>query len=211
MPITSLHKNVFGKANRNQTTRSNLIKNFQMKQNSLGKRYEKHDFKDFEIDNYKDKLSRSNNFDNDLIKSSINIREKNEKNNFTLMRNDNDINDANKPFVKTKKIGSDIYNINYGKIVNKNMYINVYKTETRNNNNSSNKQNYIEKRGNDENNMYNYTQNYYNIYQDEDDDDNILAEYGTKLVGKEMLKKNIRDKEERERLSKPNINIYSSI
>jgi hypothetical protein len=91
------------------------------------------------------------------------------------------------------------------------MYINVYKTETKNNNKSPNNQNYIEKRGNDESNMYNYTQQYYNIYQDEDDDDNILAEYGTKLVGKEMLKKNIRDKEERERLSKPNINIYSSI
>ena len=211
MPITSLHKNVFGKANRNQTTRNNLIKNLQMKQNSLGKRYEKHNFKDFEIDNYKDKLSRSNNYDNDMIKSSINIREKKEKNNFTFMRNDNDNNDANKPFVNTKKIGSDIYNINYGKIVNKNMYINVYKTETKNNNNSPNNQNYIEKRGNDESNMYNYTQNYYNIYQDEDDDDNILEEYGTKLVGKEMLKKNIRDKEERERLSKQNINIYSSI
>ena len=213
MPITSLHKNVFGKANRNQTTRNNLIKNLQMKQNSLGKRYEKHDFKDFEFDNYKDKLSRSNNYDNDMIKSSINIREKKEKNNFTLMRNDNDDDNhnANKPFVNTKKIGSDIYNINYGKIVNKNMYINVYKTETKNNNKSPNNQDYIEKRGNDESNMYNYTQNYYNIYQDEDDDDNILEEYGTKLVGKEMLKKNIRDKEERERLSKQNINIYSSI
>ena len=118
--------------------------------------------------------------------------------------------DANKLFVNTKKIGSDIYNINYGKIVNKNMYINVYKTEPKNNNNYPENQKFVEKRGNDENNIYNYTQNYYNIYQDEDDD-NILGEYGTKLVGKEMLKKNIRDKEERERLSKQNINIYSSI
>ena len=211
LPITGLHKNVFGNSNRNQNTRNNLIKNLKMKQNSLGKRYEKHEFKDFEFDNYKDKLSKSNNFDNDMIKSSINIREKKEKNNFNLMKNDNDNDDdANKLFVNTKKIGSDIYNINYGKIVNKNMYINVYKTEPKNNNNYPENQKFVEKRGNDENNIYNYTQNYYNIYQDEDDD-NILGEYGTKLVGKEMLKKNIRDKEERERLSKQNINIYSSI
>ena len=211
LPITGLHKNVFGNSNRNQNTRNNLIKNLKMKQNSLGKRYEKHEFKDFEFDNYKDKLSKSNNFDNDMIKSSINIIEKKEKNNFNLMKNDNDNDDdANKLFVNTKKIGSDIYNINYGKIVNKNMYINVYKTEPKNNNNYPENQKFVEKRGNDENNIYNYTQNYYNIYQDEDDD-NILGEYGTKLVGKEMLKKNIRDKEERERLSKQNINIYSSI
>ena len=211
LPITGLHKNVFGNSNRNQNTRNNLIKNLKMKRNSLGKRYEKHEFKDFEFDNYKDKLSKSNNFDNDMIKSSINIIEKKEKNNFNLMKNDNDNDDdANKLFVNTKKIGSDIYNINYGKIVNKNMYINVYKTEPKNNNNYPENQKFVEKRGNDENNIYNYTQNYYNIYQDEDDD-NILGEYGTKLVGKEMLKKNIRDKEERERLSKQNINIYSSI
>jgi hypothetical protein len=211
LPITGLHKNVFGNSNRNQNTRNNLIKNLKMKQNSLGKRYEKHEFKDFEFDNYKDKLYKSNNFDNDMIKTSINIIEKKEKNNFNLMKNDNDNDDdANKLFVNTKKIGSDIYNINYGKIVNKNMYINVYKTEPKNNNNYPENQKFVEKRGNDENNIYNYTQNYYNIYQDEDDD-NILGEYGTKLVGKEMLKKNIRDKEERERLSKQNINIYSSI
>lgn len=211
LPITGLHKNVFGNSNRNQNTRNNLIKNLKMKRNSLGKTYEKHEFKDFEFDNYKDKLSKSNNFDNDMIKSSINIIEKKEKNNFNLMKNDNDNDDdANKLFVNTKKIGSDIYNINYGKIVNKNMYINVYKTEPKNNNNYPENQKFVEKRGNDENNIYNYTQNYYNIYQDEDDD-NILGEYGTKLVGKEMLKKNIRDKEERERLSKQNINIYSSI
>ena len=211
LPITGLHKNVFGNSNRNQNTRNNLIKNLKMKRNSLGKKYEKHEFKDFEFDNYKDKLSKSNNFDNDMIKSSINIIEKKEKNNFNLMKNDNDNDDdANKLFVNTKKIGSDIYNINYGKIVNKNMYINVYKTEPKNNNNYPENQKFVEKRGNDENNIYNYTQNYYNIYQDEDDD-NILGEYGTKLVGKEMLKKNIRDKEERERLSKQNINIYSSI
>ena len=211
LPITGLHKNVFGNSNRNQNTRNNLIKNLKMKRNSLGKKYEKHEFKDFEFDNYKDKLSKSNNFDNDMIKSSINIIEKKEKNNFNLMKNDNDNDDdANKLFVNTKKIGSDIYNINYGKIVNKNMYINVYKTEPKNNNNYPENQKFVEKRGNDENNIYNYTQNYCNIYQDEDDD-NILGEYGTKLVGKEMLKKNIRDKEERERLSKPNINIYSSI
>jgi hypothetical protein len=211
LPITGLHKNVFGNSNRNKNTRNNLIKNLKMKQNSLGKKYEKHEFKDFEFDNYKDKLSKSNNFDNDMIKSSINIIEKKEKNNFNLMKNDNDNDDdANKLFVNTKKIGSDIYNINYGKIVNKNMYINVYKTEPKNNNNYPENQKFVEKRGNDENNIYNYTQNYYNIYQDEDDD-NILGEYGTKLVGKEMLKKNIRDKEERERLSKQNINIYSSI
>ena len=221
MPITSLHKNVFGNSNKNQTMRNNLIKNLKSKQSSLGKRYEKHyfkdlyeknDFKDFEFDNYKDKLSRSNNFDNDMIKSSINIKEKKETNNFNLMKNDNDnedVNDPNKLFVNTKKIGSDIYNINYGKIVNKNMYINVYKTESNNNNYSKN-QKFVEKSGNDESNRY-QTQNYCNIYQDEDDDDNILEEYGTKLVGKEMLKKNIRDKEERERLSKQNINIYSSI
>lgn len=210
LPITGLHKNVFGNSNRNQNTRNNLIKNLKMKRNSLGKKYEKHEFKDFEFDNYKDKLSKSNNFDNDMIKSSINIIEKKEKNNLNLMKNDNDNDDdANKLFVNTKKIGSDIYNINYGKIVNKNMYINVYKTEPKNNNYPEN-QKFVEKRGNDENNIYNYTQNYYNIYQDEDDD-NILGEYGTKLVGKEMLKKNIRDKEERERLSKQNINIYSSI
>ena len=211
LPITGLHKNVFGNSNRNQNTRNNLIKNLKMKRNSLGKKYEKHEFKDFEFDNYKDKLSKSNNFDNDMIKSSINIIEKKEKNNLNLMKNDNDNDDdANKLFVNTKKIGSDIYNINYGKIVNKNMYINVYKTEPKNNNNYPENQKFVEKRGNDENNIYNYTQNYYNIYQDEDDD-NILGEYGTKLVGKEMLKKNIRDKEERERLSKQNINIYSSI
>ena len=211
LPITGLHKNVFGNSNRNKNTRNNLIKNLKMKRNSLGKKYEKHEFKDFEFDNYKDKLSKSNNFDNDMIKSSINIIEKKEKNNFNLMKNDNDNDDdANKLFVNTKKIGSDIYNINYGKIVNKNMYINVYKTEPKNNNNYPENQKFVEKRGNDENNIYNYTQNYYNIYQDEDDD-NILGEYGTKLVGKEMLKKNIRDKEERERLSKQNINIYSSI
>ena len=211
LPITGLHKNVFGNSNRNQNTRNNLIKNLKMKRNSLGKKYEKHEFKDFEFDNYKDKLSKSNNFDNDMIKSSINIIEKKEKNNFNLMKNDNDNDDdANKLFVNTKKIGSDIYNINYGKIVNKNMYINVYKTEPKNNNNYPENQKFVEKRGNDENNIYNYTQNYCNIYQDEDDD-NILGEYGTKLVGKEMLKKNIRDKEERERLSKQNINIYSSI
>ena len=211
LPITGLHKNVFGNSNRNQNTRNNLIKNLKMKRNSLGKKYEKHEFKDFEFDNYKDKLSKSNNFDNNMIKSSINIIEKKEKNNFNLMKNDNDNDDdANKLFVNTKKIGSDIYNINYGKIVNKNMYINVYKTEPKNNNNYPENQKFVEKRGNDENNIYNYTQNYYNIYQDEDDD-NILGEYGTKLVGKEMLKKNIRDKEERERLSKQNINIYSSI
>ena len=211
LPITGLHKNVFGNSNRNQNTRNNLIKNLKMKRNSLGKKYEKHEFKDFEFDNNKDKLSKSNNFDNDMIKSSINIIEKKEKNNFNLMKNDNDNDDdANKLFVNTKKIGSDIYNINYGKIVNKNMYINVYKTEPKNNNNYPENQKFVEKRGNDENNIYNYTQNYYNIYQDEDDD-NILGEYGTKLVGKEMLKKNIRDKEERERLSKQNINIYSSI
>jgi hypothetical protein len=211
LPITGLHKNVFGNSNRNQNNRNNLIKNLKMKRNSLGKTYEKHEFKDFEFDNYKDKLSKSNNFDNDMIKSSINIIEKKEKNNFNLMKNDNDNDDdANKLFVNTKKIGSDIYNINYGKIVNKNMYINVYKTEPKNNNNYPENQKFVEKRGNDENNIYNYTQNYYNIYQDEDDD-NILGEYGTKLVGKEMLKKNIRDKEERERLSKQNINIYSSI
>lgn len=211
LPITGLHKNVFGNSNRNQNNRNNLIKNLKMKRNSLGKKYEKHEFKDFEFDNNKDKLSKSNNFDNDMIKSSINIIEKKEKNNFNLMKNDNDNDDdANKLFVNTKKIGSDIYNINYGKIVNKNMYINVYKTEPKNNNNYPENQKFVEKRGNDENNIYNYTQNYYNIYQDEDDD-NILGEYGTKLVGKEMLKKNIRDKEERERLSKQNINIYSSI
>ena len=211
LPITGLHKNVFGNSNRNQNTRNNLIKNLKMKRNSLGKKYEKHEFKDFEFDNYKDKLSKSNNFDNDMIKSSINIIEKKEKNNLNLMKNDNDNDDdANKLFVNKKKIGSDIYNINYGKIVNKNMYINVYKTEPKNNNNYPENQKFVEKRGNDENNIYNYTQNYYNIYQDEDDD-NILGEYGTKLVGKEMLKKNIRDKEERERLSKQNINIYSSI
>ena len=212
IPLTGLHKNVFGNANRNQVMRNNLINNLKMKDNSLGKRYEKHDFKDFkdfEIDNYKGKLSRSNNFENDMIKSSINIRENKEKNNFAVIKNDND-DDANKLFVNTKKIGSDIYNINYGKIVNKNMYINVYKTESNNNNYSKN-QDFAEKRGNEDDNMYNYTQNYCNVYKDEDDDDNFLGEYGTKLVGKEMLKKNIRDKEERERLSKQNLNIYSSV
>ena len=76
------------------------------------------------------------------------------------------------------------------------MYINVYKTETKNNDNISKNQKFIEKAGNGENNMYNYTQNYCNIYHDEEDDDNILGEYGAKLVGKEMLKKNIRDKDE---------------
>lgn len=79
LPITGLHKNVFGNSNRNQNTRNNLIKNLKMKRNSLGKRYEKHEFKDFEFDNYKDKLSKSNNFDNDMIKSSINIIEKKKK------------------------------------------------------------------------------------------------------------------------------------
>ena len=210
MPITYLHKNVFGNTNRNKITRNNLIKSLKMKENSLGKRYEKHDFKDFEFDNYKDKLSRSNNYESDILKSSINIREKKERKNFNLNENDND-NDANKLFVNVKKRGSDIYNINYGKIVNKNMFINVYKTEPKNNNNYPENQKFVEKRGSDGNNMYNYSRNYCNIYQDEDDDDNKLGEYGTKLVGKEMLKKNIRDKEERERMSKQNLNIYSSI
>lgn len=114
--------------------------------------------------------------------------------------------------VKSQRIGNDIYNINYGKIVNKNMYINVYKTEPKTNNIFFQKQKYEKKGKNDESNVYNYIHNYYNIYKEEDDDnDNIYGEYGKKLVGKEMLKKSIRDKEERERLIKKNINIYTSI
>jgi hypothetical protein len=103
--------------------------------------------------------------------------------------------------VKSQRIGNDVYNINYGKIVNKNMYINVYKTEPNKSNVFFQKQKYEKKGKNDENNVYNYTHNYYNIYKEEDDD-NIFGEYGKKLVGKEMLKKTIRDKEERERLTK---------
>ena len=105
--------------------------------------------------------------------------------------------------VKSQRIGNDIYNINYGKIVNKNMYINIYKTEAKTNNIFFQKQRYEKKGKNDENNVYNYIHNYYNIYKEEDDDiDNNYEEYGKKLVGKEMLKKSIRDKEERERLIK---------
>ena len=115
--------------------------------------------------------------------------------------------------VKSQRIGNDIYNINYGKIVNKNMYINIYKTEPKNNKIFFQKQKYEKKGINNENNVYNYTHNYYNIYKEKknDDNNNIYGEYGKKLVGKEMLKKNIRDKEERERLAKKKINIYTSI
>ena len=158
-------------------------------------------------------LNKNQTFENDVTKKYIknlkmnenNLGKKYEKNFYDIespeKKNSNEnIKDI---LVKSQRIGNDVYNINYGKIVNKNMYINVYKTEPKTNNILFPKQKFETKGKNDENNVYNYTHNYYNIYKEEDDDiDNIYREYGKKLIGKEMLKKNIRDKEERERLTK---------
>lgn len=114
--------------------------------------------------------------------------------------------------MKSQRIGNDVYNINYGKIVNKNMYINVYKTEPKTNNILFPKQKFETKGKNDENNVYNYTHNYYNIYKEEDDDiDNIYREYGKKLIGKEMLKKKHQRQRRKRKINKKNINIYTSI
>jgi hypothetical protein len=165
-------------------------------------------------------INKNQTFENEVTKKYIknlkmneyNLEKKYEKhfNNIGSQEKRNSNENIKDILVKSQRIGNDIYNINYGKIVNKNMYINVYKTEPNKSNVFFQKQKYEKKGKNDENNVYNYTHNYYNIYKEEDDD-NIFGEYGKKLVGKEMLKKTIRDKEERERLTKNNINIYTCI
>ena len=183
MPFPTLQNHEFSNVNKNQTFEKEITKKY---------------IKNLKMNEYNlGKKYEKHNF-NDLGKSQ-------EKKNYH--ENIKDI------LVKSQRIGNDIYNINYGKIVNKNMYINIYKAEPKKRNIFFHKQTYEEKDKKDENNVYNYTHNYYNIYKEEEDDanDNICREYGKKLIGKEMLKKCIRDKEERERLDKKDINIYANI
>ena len=154
--------------------------------------------------------NNNNNVDNNEIEMNYdeNFHKNNYLNTTEIMRlnKNNDNNENNNENIKennnvltTKKIGNDIYNINYGKIVNKNMYINVYKGEPKDNFEFYENKKFIDNNVNDENDdIYNYNHNNYNIYQEEEGN---FEKFGMKLVGKEMLKKSIRDKEEKERLS----------